>query len=73
MTYELFISIVLIIVGILYTFFNEKITKLEDKPQKRKKWELSVEEQRARMKIVGIGCLFIGSLYLLIQLFKLLF
>ena len=68
MSYELFISILLIVVGVLYTFFNEKITELEDKPKERRKWELSVEEQRARMKIVGIGSLILGTIYLIFQL-----
>ena len=68
MSYELFISILLIVVGVLYTFFNEKITELEDKPKERSKWELSVEEQRARMKIVGIGSLILGTIYLIFQL-----
>ena len=73
MDYNLFISIVLLIIGILYTFFNEKIIEILGRSENGNKWEISNEERKTSMKIGGIGCLIIGSIYLLIQLFKLIF
>ncbi|EHO40689.1 hypothetical protein Calab_1058 [Caldithrix abyssi DSM 13497] len=73
MNYKLFMSIVLIIVGILFTFFNEKMLDIIGRSENGNKWEISNYERKTSMKIGGIGSLFVGSLYLFLQLIKTIF
>ncbi|WP_457619163.1 hypothetical protein [Lutibacter sp.] len=70
MEFKLIISIILLIIGLIFTFLNEQIIELQGSSKNGDPWEISNDERKMRMKIGGFFFILYGSLYIAYWLIK---
>lgn len=64
MYFDFIISIIVITIGIIFTFFNKHIIGVQGEPS-GSKWEFTYKERRGRLLVAGIGFLIFGIILLI--------